>query len=145
PEFIESAKAVANERYGIAFQMHDILDGPVAGKFDGVYGLDVLEHIPQADEGRFVTNMIAPLAEDGVCIIGMPSLESQAYASRFSRLGHVNCKNQNDFKAFMKTYFRNVFMFSMNDEVIHTGFDKMSHYNIALCCGKKLAASADRE
>jgi len=34
-------------------------------------------------------------------------------------------------------YFANVFIFSMNDEVVHTGFGKMSHYNIALCCGPR--------
>jgi hypothetical protein len=28
-------------------------------------------------------------------------------------------------------------MFSMNDEVVHTGYAAMSHYNLALCCGKK--------
>lgn len=37
----------------------------------------------------------------------------------------------------MLPHFHNVFMFSMNDEVVHTGYGKMSHYNIALCCGSK--------
>jgi hypothetical protein len=37
----------------------------------------------------------------------------------------------------MKRFFKNVFMFSMNDEVVHTGYSKMSHYNFALCCGKR--------
>jgi len=25
----------------------------------------------------------------------------------------------------------------MNDEVVHTGYHKMAHYLLALCCGKK--------
>ncbi len=144
PEFIESARSVANERYDIAFRVHDMLRSPVEGEFDGIYSLDVLEHIPAADEDRFIINMIAPLSPDGVCIVGMPSIESQVYASAFSRLGHVNCKNQNDFRKNMKRYFANVFMFSMNDEVVHTGFDRMSHYNIALCCCKRPNRLAER-
>ena len=30
-----------------------------------------------------------------------------------------------------------VFMFSMNDEVVHTGYSKLAHYIFALCCGAK--------
>ena len=32
----------------------------------------------------------------------------------------------------MLQYFENVFMFSMNDEVLHTGFAPMGHYLFAL-------------
>jgi hypothetical protein len=67
----------------------------------------------------------------------MPSLESQAFASPPSKLGHVNCKTAPDFEAVMKRYFHNVFMFSMNDEMVHTGYHKMAHYLIALCCQKR--------
>ena len=31
-----------------------------------------------------------------------------------------------------------VFMFSMNDEVVHTGYHKMAHYLFGLCTGKKI-------
>ena len=62
-----------------------MLSGPVEGPFDGVYPLDVLEHIRPEDEDVFIRNMIAPLTEHGVLILGMPSIESQAYASRLSK------------------------------------------------------------
>jgi hypothetical protein len=84
---------------------------------------------------KFVSKMLAG-RERGVAIIGMPSLESQPYASEQSRLGHVNCKSAPDLKALMEDFFHNVFMFSMNDEVVHTGFHKMAHYIFALCCTK---------
>jgi 2-polyprenyl-3-methyl-5-hydroxy-6-metoxy-1,4-benzoquinol methylase len=135
--FIESARSITNERYPITFKLHDMLQGPVSGQFGAVYSLDVLEHIAAADEDRFVANAIASLDPHGICIIGMPSVESQAYASKYSKLGHINCKEQPALKAFMSKYFHNVFIFSMNDEIVHTGFSKMSHYNIALCCTKK--------
>ncbi|MCI5632323.1 hypothetical protein [Helicobacter sp.] len=50
---------------------------------------------------------------------------------------HVNCKSGEDFKEFCKKYFHHVFVFSMNDEVVHTGFYPMAHYLFALCVGVK--------
>jgi 2-polyprenyl-3-methyl-5-hydroxy-6-metoxy-1,4-benzoquinol methylase len=114
-----------------------MMKGPFVGEFDGIYCMDVLEHIEPADEATFLSNLVAPLQRHGVCIVGTPSLESQPYASTNSKLGHVNCKTQPDLKRTMQDYFDNVFMFSMNDEVVHTGYAKMSHYNIALCCSPK--------
>ena len=37
----------------------------------------------------------------------------------------------------MLKYFENVFLFSMNDEVVHTGFSPMAHYLFVICCQKK--------
>tara|TARA_B110000259_G_C13903934_1_gene358048 strand:+ start:149 stop:649 length:501 start_codon:yes stop_codon:yes gene_type:complete len=62
---------------------------------------------------------------------------NKKYASKGSKRGHVNCKDKDQLQLFFKKYFNNVFMFSMNDEVLHTGYDKMSHYIFALCTGKK--------
>jgi cyclopropane fatty-acyl-phospholipid synthase-like methyltransferase len=137
PAFVASAKANMSDRWRFACKAHDLLKGPVKGRFDAVYSLDVLEHIAPAQETRFLANMIAPLKPNGVAIIGMPSLQSQAHASAHSRQGHVNCKDQQDLKRLMQRYFNQVFAFSMNDEVVHTGFHAMSHYNLCLCCGKK--------
>jgi SAM-dependent methyltransferase len=135
PEFLESARSNKSDSYRIEFRQHDILDGPVPGIFGAFYSLDVLEHINPNDEERFLCNAVACLDRSGVGIIGTPSLESQVYASKFSKLGHVNCKTQSDLRKTMLRFFDNVFMFSMNDEVVHTGHGQMSHYNIALCCG----------
>ena len=137
PSFIDDANARVAGRWAIDCRVHDVLEGPVDGAFDGIFSLDVLEHIKAADEDRFLRNMIAPLAANGTVLIGMPSLQSQAYASAQSKEGHVNCKDQYDFKHIMRRYFTNVYMFSMNDEVVHTGYHAMSHYNIALCCSRR--------
>lgn len=124
-EFI--ALAVSPARWPIEFAVHDILSAPLPGH-DAVYCLDVFEHI--LDEARLLTNLraSAPLA-----IVGIPSLESQRYASPLSQEGHVNCKSGDDFRAALEPYWRNVFLFSMNDEVVHTGFAPMAHYLLALC------------
>jgi len=137
PEFVQSAKEIMSERWPFTCLQHDVTVRPVPGEFDAVYSLDVLEHVPPASEERFIANMIAALKPEGVAIIGTPSLQSQAHASAHSRQGHVNCKDQRDLKRLMQRYFNQVFVFSMNDEVVHTGHHAMSHYNFCLCCGKK--------
>lgn len=137
PEFIDDARARNSDRWPIEFRLHDLTTGPVQGEFDAAYALDVLEHIPAADEVAFLRNLIAPVRAHGVVILGMPSLQSQKYASPQSREGHVNCKDQKSFKALMEAMFHTVLMFSMNDEVVHTGYAPMAHYLLAVCCGKK--------
>jgi hypothetical protein len=72
-----------------------------------------------------------------VVIVGMPSLESQAHASPQSKAGHVNCKSGKALKSVLEKHFHNVFLFSMNDEVVHTGFAPMAHYLFGLCCEAK--------
>ncbi len=137
PVFVEDTNARMSERWAFECRVHDLLAGPVKGDFDAAYALDVLEHILPENEERFLRNMAQPLEPHGVMIIGMPSLESQPYASPLSKEGHVNCKTMPDLKALMQRFFHNVFMFSMNDEVVHTGYHKMAHYLFALCCGRK--------
>jgi 2-polyprenyl-3-methyl-5-hydroxy-6-metoxy-1,4-benzoquinol methylase len=137
PVFIEDAAARMTPPWTFDLLVHDFRDGPMAGSFDAIYALDVLEHIAESEERRFLSRVFASLEQNGVAIIGMPSLESQAYASKQSREGHVNCKTAEDLRGLMSEFFHNVFMFSMNDEVVHTGFAKMAHYLLALCCTKR--------
>ncbi len=135
--FLEDVKARMVERWRFTVFLHDLLAGPIPGSYDGMYALDVLEHIRLEDEHTFLKNALAPLTPYGVAIFGMPSLESQIHASPVSRAGHVNCKSMPDFKKTMQRYFYNVFMFSMSDEVVHTGFHPMAHYLLALCAGQR--------
>ena len=137
PVFIEDAKARASETWPIDVRVHDILDGPVEGHFDAAYSIDVIEHIEPRDEETYLNNILANLDKDGVLIIGTPTLESQIHASPRSVEGHVNCMSAPDLKARMEKYFKTVIIFSMNDEVIHTGFHKMAHYLFAVCSHRR--------
>ncbi|MGC3996948.1 MAG: methyltransferase domain-containing protein [Anaeromyxobacter sp.] len=121
----------------ITFQGHDMLDGPVAGGFDAGYTLDVLEHIEPAQEHLFMTHLAASLGPKGVAIVGMPSLEFQPHASPASRAGHINCKTGQGLRELCGRHFDHVFMFAMNDEVVHTGFLPMACYLLALCVGPR--------
>lgn len=139
PLFIQNAQENMDPQWSLDLRVHDILAGPVDGQFDGAYSIDVLEHIPAIDEGRYLEHISASLTPPGVCIIGTPSIQSQAYASSQSKEGHVNCKDADQLRALIKRYFHFVFIFSMNDEVVHTGYYPMAQYLMALCCAKKPA------
>lgn len=132
-EFIKDALKRRTPEYPYEAIVHNFLEGPITGRFDAAYSLDVLEHIEAKNEGRFLRGIAQCLTEDAVMIVGMPSAESQVYASKGSKLGHVNCKSGPELKMLMQNYFRSVFMFSMNDELVHTGYHKMAHYIMALC------------
>ena len=136
PVFVDDVKRRMVPRWEFDVRVHDMLAGPVEGEFDAVYALDVLEHIEPSKERTFFNNCLATLDDHGVCIIGLPSLESQAYASPQSLAGHVNCKSAPELKTLMLEFFHNVFIFSMNDEVVHTGFHKMANYVFAIGAGK---------
>ena len=135
--FVDDVNARMNEKWKFECFQHDLLSGPIAGNYDGIYALDVLEHIQPSDEAQFIKNAVASLGEHGSLIFGMPSLESQLYASPISKEGHVNCKSMPDFKKTMQEYFHTVFMFSMNDEVLHTGYHKMAQYLFAVCSDRR--------
>ena len=126
---IEEAKRNASENWPIEFTVWDIMKGPALG-FDAVFALDVYEHIPPTDEQTFLENLraCAPVA-----IVGTPSAESQVYASDLSRKGHCNCKSGEDLRVSLLRHWRHVFLFGLNDEMIHLGFLPMSQYLLALC------------
>lgn len=135
PAFIDDIAERQDPAWPFTAAVHDMISGPVPGQFDAAYSLDVLEHISKENECAFIENVAASLTSDGVFLVGMPSLQSQAYASPLSKIGHVNCKTGTELKKLMQKYFRNVFMFSMNDEVLHTGFEAMSQYIFAMGVG----------
>jgi 2-polyprenyl-3-methyl-5-hydroxy-6-metoxy-1,4-benzoquinol methylase len=140
-EQINSAKMIMSTKWPINFFHHDMLSSPVnsggINLFDAAYSLDVLEHIEPDLESIFLTNIVKSLKPNSQLIIGMPSIESQQYASELSKVGHINCKTQPELKLTMEKYFNYVLMFSFNDELLHTGFHKMAHYNIAICLDPK--------
>src|SRR5262245_36691339 len=139
PVFIDDARRrMKAEGWHCETVVHDILTGPVPpGGYDAAYSLDVFEHIVPEQEDTFVRNIARSLTPTGVAVIGSPSLQSQAYASEGSKVGHVNCKDGKEYRQVMERHFDNVFLFSMNDEVVHTGFAPLAHYLFALCVGPK--------
>lgn len=116
----------------LTFRCGDFLTLEEIGWFDGLVCLDVIEHIDPDDGTAFIENMAATLTDGGVAVVGTPSLASAPFASEHSKVGHINLYDPDRFRSSLKRSFRQVFMFSMNDEVVHTGFDRLAHYLIAV-------------
>jgi len=143
PVFIADVRARLVSEWQFECFVHNILNGcvyssTVDGKFCAAYSLDVLEHIALKDEELFLQNIVTSLELHGVVIIGTPSKASQHLASPLSKAGHVNCKDGPELKTLLQKFFHNVFMFSMNDEVVHTGHQAMAQYLFAVCTGKRI-------
>lgn len=115
-----------------SYEVLDITSRPVNDKYDAAFALDVIEHIPKDCEKKFMNNILNSLKSNGTCIIGTPNITAQQYASPGSAVGHINLKSGNSLKELILLYFENVLIFSMNDEVVHTGFTPMAHYLIGV-------------
>lgn len=125
---IAEAERLMSPRWPVEFRVGDVLKGALP-RMDAVYCLDLFEHIAAESQLLTALHAIAP-----VCIIGTPSLESQAYASEISKAGHVNCVTKSGLRKRMCHHWRHVFMFGMNDNTLHCGFDEMTHYLFGIGC-----------
>lgn len=133
---IEDNKTRLKHVPNMSFCLHDIVTGPYDEKFDGAFCLDVIEHIPEINESQFIENILDSLV-DGPIIIGTPNISAEAYASEYSKESHINLKSPESLANALNPYFRTVLNFSMNDEVLHTGFSAMAHYIIAIGIGRR--------
>jgi 2-polyprenyl-3-methyl-5-hydroxy-6-metoxy-1,4-benzoquinol methylase len=134
---IDNAKSNVSKKWKTKIFLHDFTEKPTVKKYNAIYLLDVLEHISPNIEKKFIKNIVKSLDKNGMLILGLPSLEFQKYSRPTSISGHINCKTAVQLKTLMEKFFHNVIIFSMNDEIVHTGFAKMSCYFFSLCIIKK--------
>jgi 2-polyprenyl-3-methyl-5-hydroxy-6-metoxy-1,4-benzoquinol methylase len=106
--------------------------GGLAEPCDGIVSLDVIEHIARAEERAFLDACCNSLSDRGVGVIGTPNDYASQYGSKHSHAGHINLFTPERLHETLERHFARVFVFSMNDEVIHTGFDRLAHYLMAL-------------
>lgn len=119
----------------VSFRQADFLQTDIGlmDKFHGLACLDVIEHIEPALAGDFIDRLQDALKSYGVAVVGTPSVAGEAFASVHSKVGHINLYDPDRLRSELERHFRRVFMFSMNDEIVHTGFDKLAHYLMAVC------------
>lgn len=130
----EATRNFAGEK--IKFQAANFL-GTRIGRFDAFVSFDVIEHIYPRNERRFFASICDNLKKQSICIIGTPNKTSHKYASKLTRIGHVNFYDAGRLRDAMAGYFHQVFIFSANDEIVHTGFYPMAHYLIGVGVGKR--------
>ncbi len=115
---------------------YDAMEGPLLNSnYNAIYTIDTIEHV--SDPCLFLSNIVHGLHQHGKLIIGTPSLESQPYASPPSKAHHINCQTGEYWRNLCSQFFHHVFIFGMNDEVVHTGFLPMAHYIWAVCAEPK--------
>ncbi len=121
----------------VSYILHDLNESPLSLSVDAAYTVDVIEHLEPTLESRFIENIVECLKPGGVLITGTPNITAAQYASPESEIHHINLKSYVSLRELMERYFENVFMFGMNDEVLHTGFGPMSHYLWSIAVGPK--------
>ncbi len=121
----------------VVFKNMDICRSVPDEIFDGIFSIDVIEHLDPKLNRVFMENQVRCLNRDGVCIVGTPNITANRYATYRSKVQHINLKSQKTLRGLMEKYFKNVFMFSMNDEILHTGYAPMAHYIFGMGVGIK--------
>lgn len=124
------------EKNNLVFICNDFI-GEKFGEFDVVVAIDVIEHIHPDREGEYLSTVYSNLNEDGFCVIGTPNITASQYTSKASKESHINLYSAERLRELFFKKFKNVFIFGMNDEVVHTGFYPMAHYLILLACNKR--------
>jgi 2-polyprenyl-3-methyl-5-hydroxy-6-metoxy-1,4-benzoquinol methylase len=115
----------------------DLNKKPLDVKVDAALTIDVIEHLESQSEDRFMRSIVRCIQPDGVLITGTPNITASPYASPRSEAQHINLKSMQSLKELTSRYCKNVFMFGMNDEVLHTGYAPMCHYIWSLGVGIK--------
>ena len=134
---IKSNQARLKKIKNVEFRAMSICDDVPPEKFDGIFSIDVMEHLDRSLNQSFIGHQCACLKKDGVCIIGTPNVTANKYATPRSRVQHINLQSQASLKKMLSGRFQRVFMFGMNDEVVHTGYASMCHYIFGMGVGLK--------
>jgi 2-polyprenyl-3-methyl-5-hydroxy-6-metoxy-1,4-benzoquinol methylase len=124
---LDHAKSI-NRRENVEFESADFFKYADNILYDAVVCLDVIEHMPEERGRLLVEKTTAHLKKTGMLILGTPSIYSYEYQGPLSRAAHVKCYDQNELKSIVNNYYGRVITFSMNDEVVHTGFPNMAWY-----------------
>src|SRR5215469_12432702 len=66
PLFIKDAAARLSPPWTFDLLVHDLRKGPVPGRYDALYALDVLEHIAPEEELDFLNTLLSSLDDIGV-------------------------------------------------------------------------------
>lgn len=118
----------------LSFDRIDLLD--ISGKeaaFDVVVSMDVIEHFVEQDTETVASNYARLLKDDGFAVIGTPNVASRPYASQRRLDTHPFEFTPQQFEDLLNRHFKQVFLFSMTDEVVSTSFPQLSWYLMALC------------
>jgi 2-polyprenyl-3-methyl-5-hydroxy-6-metoxy-1,4-benzoquinol methylase len=122
----------------VEFANIDILKAKPNPTWDAVINFDVIEHIYPEHTDLFIESIKNQVTNEGLIIIGTPSLISQQFVSQITRKSRVNIYSPEKFEAILRKYFEYVFIFGANDEIVHTSYLPLAHYLIGIGSMKKM-------
>lgn len=118
----------------LTFICQDMVSTPYVGNRGmGLVCIDVIEHIHPSEEAQFLRNCVECLEPSSIAVFGTPNKYAHQYASARSQEGHINLFDSERLVSTLEMHYNHVFLFSMNDEMVHTGYTKLAHYLMALC------------
>ncbi|MDR3623854.1 MAG: class I SAM-dependent methyltransferase [Chlamydiales bacterium] len=121
----------------VEFEVQNVLQKSTQELWDAVISFGFIENVLLENVSKFFKKITSSLKEDGLAVIGTPSLISQQFVSETSKKGYVNIYSPERLEKEMKEHFEFVFMFAANDEVVHAGFLPLAEYLIVVGCKKK--------
>lgn len=122
----------SQRRKNVRFLLQSLFDYDLNARHDAVVCLDVIEHMGAEEGDAFVKRMAHHTKPDGMLIMGSPSIYSYPHQGKYSQASHVHCYDQQEMVDLVDRYYRRSLVFSMNDEIVHTGHPKMAWYYIAI-------------
>jgi len=147
-EFASSYTGVDPDNYAISsatqnwgsetcsFIKGDLLNSKF-GQFDSIISIGIFDHIDPEIIDSFFDTIYQNLSNNGIGIV--ETLNQPTYNST-NVLHYPNQQketNEDRLREYMGRIFNNVFIFAMNDEVMHTGSSAMAQHLFALGCYKK--------
>ncbi len=128
---IDEAIAI-NRRDNVTFIVEDFFKMKKSPEYDAVIALDVIEHLEPSLGKKLIKGISELCKPSGLAVIGSPSIYSYQYQSPLSKASHVHCYDLPELCSAVENYFGRAIPFSMNDELVHTGYHKMSWYYFVL-------------
>ncbi len=121
----------------VSFSLGNILDAEIYEReVDAITCVDVIEHFSLNDGEKILKSAAKCLkANDkgGQLIIGTPSKFSNTYRAAHNKDHHLHEYEPDELQSICERYFSRTYQFSMNDEIVHTGFNKLAWFFYIIC------------
>ena len=103
-----------------------------------IVNVDFIEHIEKKKGVEFIKNCKIYLEnqineKNKMFIIGTPSFYSRRYRAKHNLKHHKYEYKPEELNEICKKFFPRTFLFTMNDEIVHTGFNKLGWFFFVVC------------
>jgi cyclopropane fatty-acyl-phospholipid synthase-like methyltransferase len=119
------------QRKNLSFIQADITSPPAeitTQKYNVITSVDVIEHFDRGTGIEILNNYAKLIESGGMMITGTPNVHSTEYRSESSKKVHIYEYDPEELREIMNDLFDRVLYFSMNDEIVHTGHNKMAWF-----------------